>query len=152
LTTKIHHAVDGHGRPLAVVVTGGQRNDGAMLEQVLADIRVPRRGAGRARTRPDAVIADKAYASGVTRRMLRRRGIRAVIPEKSDQIATRKRRGHRGGRPPGLDADAYRGRNVVERSFALAKQWRGLATRYDKLAITYRATTVLSACIIWTRI
>lgn len=42
LTTKIHHAVDGNGLPLAIVVTGGQRNDGAMLEQVLDDIRVPR--------------------------------------------------------------------------------------------------------------
>jgi len=41
----------------------------------------------------------------------------------------------------------YKGRNVVERSFALLKQWRGLATRYDKFAIVYRATVVLSACI-----
>jgi transposase len=44
------------------------------------------------------------------------------------------------------------GRNVVERSFALAKQWRALATRYDKLAITCRGAVVLSACITWTRI
>ena len=41
LTTTIHSAVDGRGRPLANVITGGQRNDGAMLEQVLADIHVP---------------------------------------------------------------------------------------------------------------
>ncbi len=41
-----------------------------------------------------------------------------------------------GGRPPGLDAAAEKGRNVVERFFAFAKQWRGIATRYDKLAIT----------------
>src|SRR5674476_575259 len=47
LTTKIHAGVDGHGRPLAVVITGGQRNDGAMLAAVLADIRVPRLGGGR---------------------------------------------------------------------------------------------------------
>jgi transposase len=45
----------------------------------------------------------------------------------------------------------YKQRNLVERSFALLKQWRGLATRYDKLAIVYRAAVVLSACIIWTR-
>ena len=93
LTTKIHHAVDARGLPLAIVVTGGQRNDGAMLEQVLDDIRVPRIGGGRPRTRPDAVLADKAYGSGVNRRMLRARGIRVVIPEKSDQIASRKRKG-----------------------------------------------------------
>ncbi len=151
LTTKIHQAVDGRGRPLAMVVTGGQRNDGAMLAHVLAEIHVPRLGSGRARTRPDAVIADRAYTSGVTRTELRRRGIRAVIPEKSDQIAARKRRGSRGGRPPRLDEDAYRGRNVVERSFALAKQWRGLATRYDKLAIIYRAAVTISAILTWLR-
>lgn len=149
LTTKIHHAVDGHGLPLAIVVTGGQRNDGAMLGRVLADIRVPRIGGGRPRTRPDAVLADKAYGSGVNRRMLRARGIRAVIPEKSDQIAARNRKGSKGGRPPAFDKDAYKDRNVVERSFALVKQWRGIATRYDKLAITYRAGAVLHACLTW---
>ncbi|USX47898.1 IS5 family transposase [Dietzia kunjamensis] len=151
LTTKIHSAVDGRGRPLANVITGGQRNDGAMLAEVLADIHVPRHGRGRPRTRPDAVIADKAYSSGTIRRQLRSRGIAVVIPEKSDTIAARERRGRRGGRPPKLDADLYRGRNVVERSFALAKQWRALATRYDKLAITYRAAVTLCAILTWLR-
>jgi hypothetical protein len=62
-----------------VVVTGGQRNDGAMLAEVLADIRVPRIGPGRPRTTPDALLADRAYPSGVNRRMLAARGIKAVI-------------------------------------------------------------------------
>lgn len=123
-----------------------------MLEQVLADIRVPRVGAGRPRTRPDAVLADRAYATGPVRRHLRARAITAVIPEKKDSAAARKRKGSAGGRPPTLDAETYKRRNVVERSFALTKQWRGLATRYDKLAITYRAAVVLSACITWTRL
>ncbi len=149
LTTKIHAAVDGHGRPLALVVTGGQRNDGAMLTEVLADIRVPRVGRGRPRTRPDTVIADRAYTSGVNRRMLAGRGIRAVIPQKSTEITARTRRGSAGGRPPAFDAQTYKNRNVVERSFSLTKQWRGLATRYDKLAITYRSAAVLQACIRW---
>lgn len=134
------------------MITGGQRNDGALLAAVLADIRVPRLAAGRPRTRPDAVIADKAYSAATYRRALHARGIKVVIPEKSDEIAARKRRGHRGGRPRGLDTTAYRRRNVVERHFALTKQWRGLATRYDKLAITYRAAVVLAACITWSRI
>ena len=151
LTTKIHHAVDGKGRPLAVVVTGGQRHDGVMLPQVLADIRVPRVGGGRARTRPDAVLADRAYGSKGNREYLRSRGIRTVIPEKKDQIATRKKCGSKGGRPPAFDVAAYRNRNVVERSFAYVKQWRGLATRYDKLAITYRAAVVISAILKWLR-
>ena len=152
MTTKIHAGVDGHGRPLAIVVTGGQRNDGAMLNQVLAEIHVPRLGGGRPRTRPDAVIADRAYTNGVIRTELRRRGIKAVIPQKRDEIASRKKRGRKGGRPPALDAETYKLCNVAERSFALVKQWRGLATRYDKLAITYRAAVVLSACLTWSRI
>lgn len=151
LTTKIHHAVDGRGRPLAVVVTGGQRHDGVILPQVLADIRVPRAGGGRPRTCPDAVLADRAYGSKANRDYLRSRGVRAVIPEKKDQIATRKKRGSKGGRPPAFDAGSYRNRNVVERSFAYVKQWRGLATRYDKLAITYRAAVVISAILTWLR-
>jgi transposase len=140
------------GRPLATVVTGGHRNDGAMIAEVLAQIHVPRIGPGRPRTRPDAVIADRAYATGVIRSELRRRAIKAVIPGKRDQFAARKRRGSRGGRPPGFNADAYRGRNVIERFFALAKQWRGIATRFDKLAITYRAGITLCAILTWVRL
>ena len=56
--------------PLAIVLTGGQRNDGAMLASVLDEIRVPRCGPGRPRVRPHAVVGDKAYSSGKTRRML----------------------------------------------------------------------------------
>jgi transposase len=134
------------------VVTGGQRNDGAMLVEVLADVRVPRLGPGRPRTTPEVVLADRAYATGPIRSHLRARGIKTVIPEKKDTAAARARRGSAGGRPRALDAETYKRRNVVERSFALIKQWRGLATRYDKLAITYRAAVVLAACLTWTRI
>ncbi len=143
--------MDGKGRPLAIVVTGGQRNDGAMLVEVLADISVPRLGRGRPRTRPQVVIADRAYSTGVIRAELRRRRITAVIPAKSDAIAARKRRGSAGGRPPGFDAETYKERNVVERSFNKIKQWRALATRYDKLAITYRAAATIFAIITWLR-
>jgi len=144
--------VDGRGRPLALVVTGGQRNDGAMLGEVLADIRVPRLGAGRPRTHPDAVIADRAYTNGINRTMLAGRGIKAVIPQKSTEIAARQRKGSASGRTPDFDAETYKDRNIVERSFNLTKQWRGLATRHDKLAITYRAAAVLQACIRWLRL
>lgn len=136
---------------MAVVVTGGQRHDGVILPQVLADIRVPRVGGGRPRTCPDDVLADRAYGSRANRDYLRSRGIRAAIPEKKDQIATRKKRGSKGGRPPAFDAGVYRNCNVVERSFAYVKQWRGLATRYDKLAITYRAAVVINAILTWLR-
>ncbi len=77
------------------------------------------------------MLADRAYTSGINRRMLTARGIKAVITQKKDEIAARKRKGSAGGGPPALDTKTYKRRNVVERSFALTKQWRGLATRYD---------------------
>ena len=122
-----------------------------MLPFVLEAIVVPRLGPGRARTRPDAVLADKAYSSRAIRGRLRARGIQAVIPEPRDQQAHRKRRGRKGGRPVSYDVEAYKGRNVVERSFNALKQWRGLATRYDKLAVIYRGGAVLAAILTWLR-
>lgn len=117
---------------------------------VLADIAVPTRG--RARSKPAAVVADKAYSHPSTRTALRGKGIRTVIPERSDQIARRKAKGSRGGRPPAFDPIAYRGRNVVERAFARLKQWRGIATRFDKHAVNYRAGIILAAIVMfWLR-
>lgn len=84
--------------------------------------------------------------------MLAGRGIKAVIPQKKDEIAARKRKGSVGGRPPAFNAETYKIRNVVERHFNHVKQWRSLATRYDKLAITFRAAWVLGACLAWSRI
>lgn len=149
LSTKIHQLVDGRGRPLVIAVTPGQHGDSTMLKPLLAELAVGRLGPGRPRTRPDAVLADKAYSSRGTRAMLRERGIRAVIPQPRDQIAHRHRRGSMGGRPPAFDPNAYKGRNVIERSFNDHKQWRGIATRYDKLATVYRGGVVLRAITIW---
>ncbi|UKJ63556.1 transposase [Cellulosimicrobium cellulans] len=115
LSTKIHAAVDGDGRPLAVLVGPGQGGDAPMCLPLLDAIRVPRAGAGRPRTTPDAVLGDRAYSSRAIRTELRRRGIAAVIPEPRDQQAHRRRRGSRGGRPVTYDPVAYRGRNTVER-------------------------------------
>ncbi len=72
-----------------------------------------------------------------------------MISEPADQKAHRKRRGQAGGRPPAFNADTYKKRNTVERGFNVFKQWRGLATRYDKLALTYRGGAVLRAITIW---
>jgi transposase len=114
-------------------------------------IRVPRPGPGRPRTRPDQVSCDKAYSSQAIRSYLRRRGIRAVIPEPDDQKANRGRRGSRGGRPPAFDAIAYKQRNTVERCINRLKQWRGIAMRTDKLAIHYEAALHLASIFLWTR-
>ncbi len=95
------------------------------------------------------VLADNAYSSRVIRSHLRRRGIRAVIPQPSDQIAKRKNRGRSGGHPPAFDRDAYKQRNTVERCINKLKQWRGLATRYDKTATIYLAGLHVAAIFIW---
>jgi putative transposase len=136
--------------PLVVLLTAGQAGDAPMFGPLMAHLRVAR-PRGRARTRPDAVLGDKAYSSRAIRGHLRGRGVAAVIPEPADQQGHRRRRGSNGGRPPAFDPDAYRRRNVVERRFCHLKQWRGIATRYDKLATTYRAAIVLNAVIAWTR-
>ena len=81
---------------------------------MLDEVRV-RGPVGRPRTRPDAVAADKAYSSRGNRAHLRKRDIKAVIPEKKDQAANRKKKGRRGGRPVTHDAELYKERNTVER-------------------------------------
>jgi putative transposase len=151
LSTKIHQLVDGRGRPLVIDLTAGQAGDSTMLQPLLAQLAVARVGPGRPRTRPTAVIGDKAYSSRGNRTVLRNRRIQVVIPQPSDQIAHRHRRGRSGGRPPSFDPIAYKGRNVIERSFNDHKQWRGIATRYDKHALVYRGAVVLRAITIWLR-
>ena len=136
---------------MVLLLGPGQGGDSPMFAHLLDAVRVPRRGPGRPRTRPTRVLADKACSSRANRDLLRARGITAVIAQPSDQAAHRKRRGRAGGRPPAFDVDAYKGRNVVERSFNAIKQWRGLATRYDKLALTYRGGVVLAAIVTWLR-
>lgn len=78
-----------------------------------------------------------------------RRGITAVIPEPDDQKRHRTKRGSSGGRPSQFNTVDYKDRNVIERGFCDTKQWRGLATRYDKLAVTYRGAAVLRAITLW---
>lgn len=122
-----------------------------MFPLLMSQLKIDRTGPGRPRTRPERVRGDKAYSSRAIRSHLRERGIVAVIPQPSDQLGHRQRRGSAGGRPPAFDAHDYKGRNVVERNFSTFKQWRGLATRYDKLAITYRGGAVLRAITIWAK-
>ncbi len=147
LSSKVHLSVDGRGLPLSIVVTAGQRHDSTQLEPVLDGIRVPRAtGVGRLRKRPDRVIADKGYSYTGCRTWLRKRGIPHTIPERRDQ---RQRRDRHPGRKPGFHQEAYRKRNVVERCVNKLRQWRAVATRYDKRAVNYRAGVIIAALILW---
>ena len=70
-------------------------------------------------------------------------------PEKTDQQANRKNKGSRGGRQVGFDAEDFKNRNFAERAFNKLKNWRRLATRYDKHALIYRGGMVLASIILW---
>ncbi|MEU6934573.1 IS5 family transposase, partial [Streptomyces sp. NPDC046374] len=107
LTSTIHLACDGQGRPLAFVVTGGNTNDCTRFTAVMerSGCRI---GPGRPRTRPDHVLGDKGYSSTAIRTRLRRRGIPHTIPERADQVRNRARRASRGGRPPAFDRELYK--------------------------------------------
>ncbi len=130
-TTKIHLAADGRCRPLALVLTPGHYGDGPQLERVLEQVSVPRPKVGRPRTRPDHVLADKAYTSRSNRRYLRRRG----------------------GRPTGFDSERYKKRSTedIERAINRLRGFRAVATRYEKGACIYLGTVTLAALIIWLR-
>ena len=147
LTTKLHLACDGRSRPLSVVVTPGQRHESTQLEAVLDAIRVKRPGgASRPSKRPEQLIADRGYSYPSCRLLFRRRGIRHTIPERRDQ---REQRAGRPGAPPVFDLDIYRKRNLVRRCVDRFKQWRSIATRYEKQATNYRAMVVIAALMIW---
>ena len=134
MTCKIHLVTDGKGRPLGLVLTGGNAADTTLLQTVVETIEVHGGGPGRSRTRPERVLADKAYTAKANRDYLTRRGIKVTIPERDDQKAGRARRGSAGGRPRTFDSQAYKGRN---------------ATRYDKTARSYLGGVTLAAALIW---
>lgn len=94
------------------------------------------------------LLADKAYSHPSTRKLLRGKRINHTIPERRDQIERRQAKGSMGGRPPAFDPELYKLRNTMERSFNRLKQWRGLATRYDKYAVTYLGGVLLGMVIL----
>lgn len=145
-STKLHLSCDGKGRPLSLVLTGGQRHESTQLGAVLDTIRVPRVGRGRPRKKPSHLIADKGYSYPTCRNLLRKCRIPHTIPERRDQ---RERREKHPGRKPSFEKKTYRRRNVVERCVNKLKQWRAIATRYDKRALNYQAGVVIASIMIW---
>lgn len=143
-TTKIHALADQRCAPVTLLLTAGQAGDNPMLLPLLTEYREHDRRRFR-------LLADKAYSHNSTRVALRNGRIAHTIPERSDQIARRKAKGSQGGRPPSFDSGIYRHRNRVERGFNRLKQWRGVATRYDKYAMTYLGGVMLAAIVTFQR-
>ncbi|MEU6357881.1 IS5 family transposase [Streptomyces sp. NPDC047072] len=151
LTSKVHLLSDDCARPLTWQTSPGQRGDSPMFVAVLEGLRIRRSGPGRPRSRPDRVRGDKAYSSRGNRAYLRRRGIKATIAQPDDQLAKRRRKGRAGGRPPAFDKAQYRRRSAVERCVSKWKQFRAVATRYDKRDYIFNGTLTAAAIVIWLR-
>ncbi len=128
---------DGQGTPLAVHVTPGQTHESKAFETVVNAVRIPQ-PIGRPRTRPGRLAGDRGYDIPRVRRWLRQHAIKAVIPEKV------KPHGRRRGRPPELDRESYKRRNVVERCVGWLKHARRIATRYEKTAVNFLAMLKLA--------
>jgi transposase len=127
LSTKIHALVDALGNPLGFFLTGGEAHDLVGADHLLPSVRA------------DTLIADKAFdADQRVIKPLAAAGKTAVIPPKAN------RRAHRD-----YDRYLFKERHLIENFFARLKQYRAIATRYDKTAQNFLAAIQLAAAVIW---
>ena len=134
----MHLRVDGAGKPLTIVLTPGEQHESTVFEQLMEQGAVKRAGRGRPRLRPKRVVGDKGYSSRKIRAYLRRRGIGYTIPRKVNERRTGP-----------FNRAIYRLRNCVERAINRLKQFRRLATRYEKRAENYHGMWVIAAILLW---
>ena len=123
---------------MVFILTEGQRHEQPVLPNLMERGAVKRVGSGRPRLRPIWVAGDKGYGSPAIRRYLKERRIKAVIPTRADETPD-----------SDFDPEAYRERNVVERLINRLKQWRRIATRYEKRRANYQAMVTIAAALRW---
>jgi transposase len=129
--TKVHLLCDGHGIPLAIFATAGQRHESTVFEVVMGRVALPRcRGV---RWWPTQEAADTGYHAGRIRGWLARHHIAPVIPTPKDQTPD-----------PAFDKVTYRRRNIIERLIGWLKECRRLGTRYEKLAVNFVAFWIVA--------
>ena len=129
ISTKIHLICDAHGNPLDFVLTGGQAHESKTAATLLCGW-----NAGY-------VLADRAYDGNSVRRVIEEMGAEAVIPPHPCRTA-----------PATYDRHLYKARHAIENGFAKLKQFRSLATRYDKTARNYAAQVALACIVVWLRL
>jgi len=138
--TKLHVRAEGNGRLMTFVLTPGQQHDITMAEVLLEQGAVFRPATGRKRLYPKRLIADKGYTSRKFRSFLRKHHIAVTIPHKENER-------HKGV----FDKVLYRTRNRVERLFARLKQFRRIATRYEKRGENFAAMITIAAIFLWSQ-
>ena len=126
--SKFHLVTDGSGVPLAVEVTAGQQHESTQVETVLDSIGIPQ-PIGRPRKRPKRLAGDKAYSVHRIRDWLHAHGISPVIPRKSNEKYQNNN----------FDKESYRRRSVIEQCVGWFKECRRIATRFEKLAVSFLA-------------
>ena len=136
--TKIHLRVEGQGKPVAFVLAPGQRHEASVFEELTDQGEVRRCGRGPPRINPRRVCGDKGHSSRRIRAYLRRRGIRYTIPRKTNERRTGP-----------FNRALYRQRNLVERTINRLKQFRRIATRYEKKAGNYLAMLRIGSLLLW---
>jgi transposase len=134
----VHLRVEGQGKPIIIVLTAGQRHETTKFEALLEQGAVKRARRGRPRLRPKRVLGDKAYSSRKIRQYLRRRGIGYTIPRRIDETRTGP-----------FNRALYKERNYIERAINRLKQFRRVATRYEKRAVNFLAMITLASLMIW---
>jgi transposase len=126
LSTKIHAAVDALGNPVRLILTPGQASEYGTAPALLAGFS------------PKAVIADKGYDSATLRESIRAIGAAPVIPPRKNRLDVIE-----------VDWHSYKDRNLVERFFQKIKQFRRVATRYERLARNYQSLLCLVSALVW---
>ena len=137
-STKIHIQAEGMGKPMQFVLTAGQCSDVKGFDLLNTALKVKRLGRGQPKQRPRYLLGDKGYDAQGIRRTLRRQHTTPVIPKRKN--AKHKPRFNRG---------LYRERNRIERLINRLKQFRRVATRYEKRAENYLAMLMIAAILIW---
>ena len=130
-TTKLHMVADAHGNPIDFEITGGEVHDAQVAEKLIEKV-------GSA----EHFIADKGYDSEAIREKAREAGMNPVIPRRSNSQKPN----------PEFDSHWYKQRHLVENLFAKLKQYRGIATRFDKLARNFKSMVYLACGVLWLKL
>jgi len=137
LTTKIHVRCEGTGKLITFLLTPGQESDIVWAEPLMEQGALHRK-TGHWRLRPDRLVADKGYTSQAFRRYLNQKHIRYTIPHRRNEQ-----------HPGTFNKALYRRRNIVERLINRLKQFRRIATRYEKRALNFSAMLTIAAIFLF---